>query len=72
MLNFQFTLENEVGSILLEGDETNYLINESYAIETQSPYADNTTYEVASGQTTNQIADDILDFTERNPFGEVD
>ena len=72
MLNYQFSLEAETGSILLEGDTINYLINESYAIQTQSTYADNTTFETASGETTSSLADDILDFTERNPFGEVD
>ena len=74
-LNFQFSLENETGSILLESStgEINYLINESFSIATQTrDYADNATYETDAGFGTTSTADDILDFTERNPFGEVD
>ena len=74
-LQFQFTLENEVGSILLESStgEINYLINESFSLATQTrDYADNATYESDAGFGTSSTADDILDFTERNPFGEVD
>jgi hypothetical protein len=74
-LQFQFTLENEVGSILLESStgEINYLINESFSLATQTrDYADNATYESDAGFGTSSTADDILDFTERNPFGEID
>jgi len=74
-LNYQFSLENETGSILLESStgEINYLINESYNIATQArDYADNSTYESDAGFGTTSTDDDILDFTERNPFGEVD
>ena len=63
------------GSILLESStgEINYLINEDYNMGTQSKnYADNATYESDAGFGTTSTADDILDFTERNPFGEVD
>jgi hypothetical protein len=35
-------------------------------------YADNATYESDAGFGTASTDDDILDFTERNPFGEVD
>ena len=35
-------------------------------------YADNKTYETDAGFGTESTADDILDFTERNPFGEID
>ena len=35
-------------------------------------YADNATYEADAGFGTASTADDILDFTERNPFGEID
>ena len=49
------------------------MISEDFNIATQSKdYADNTTYETAAGFDTTSTADDILDFTERNPFGEVD
>ena len=78
-LNFQFNLETATdggaGSILLESStgEVNYLINEDYNLSTQTrDYADNATYESDAGFGTTSTADDILDFTERNPFGEVD
>ena len=41
-------------------------------IATQSPYARNLDMYTAAGYDTTRVADDILDFTERNPFGEVD
>ena len=75
-LAHQFTLENEVGSILLENDsasdEKNYLLLETYALQTQSTYANNNDLDTEAGFDTSSTADDILDFTERNPFGEVD
>jgi len=61
------------GSILLESStgEINYLINEDYNMGTQSKnYADNATYESDAGFGTTSTADDILDFEEKNPFGE--
>jgi hypothetical protein len=70
------TLENEDGSLLLENDsvddEANYFLLETYALQTQSPYADNTDLDSEAGFDTSSTADDILDFTERNPFGDVD
>ena len=63
------------GSLLLESStgEISYLINEDYDMQEQSKnYADNSTYETDAGFGTTSTADDILDFTERNPFGEVD
>ncbi len=75
-LAHQMTLENEVGSILLENEsvdnESNYFLLETYALQTQSPYADNTDLDSEAGFDTSSTADDILDFTERNPFGDVD
>jgi len=75
-LAHQFTLENEVGSLLLENDsasgDSNYLLLETYALQTQSTYASNTDLDTEAGFDTSSTADDILDFTERNPFGEVD
>ena len=75
-LNFQVSLENESGAILLEntvvGADDNYLLLEEYQIQTQSPYADNLDLDSAAGFDTASTADDILDFTERNPFGDVD
>jgi len=75
-LQHQVSLENEVGSIILENDsatgDVNYMLLETYAIQTQSPYADNLDLDTEAGFDTASTADDILDFTERNPFGEVD
>ena len=78
-LNYQFSLETATdggtGAILLESStgELNYLINEDYNLATQTrDYADNAAYESDAGFGTTSTADDILDFTERNPFGEVD
>ena len=76
MLNHHMTLEAEEGSLLLENDsasgESNYFLLESYEIQTQSPYADNIDLDNEAGFDTASVSDDILDFTERNPFGEVD
>ena len=72
LLAHQISLENEDGRLLLEGDEINYLILETYDQQTQQPYADNSTFESDAGFGTTSTSDDILDFTERNPFGEVD
>ena len=75
-LAHQMTLEAETGSILLENDsasgDSNYILLESYAIQTQSLYADNIDLDNEAGFDTSSVLDDILDFTERNPFGEVD
>ena len=73
-MNFQFTLENEVGSFVLESDigETNYVVNESFTMATQQPVDQGKAFETEAGTNTSSTADDILDFSERNPFGEVD
>tara|TARA_B100000902_G_scaffold223647_1_gene212466 strand:+ start:462 stop:1232 length:771 start_codon:yes stop_codon:yes gene_type:complete len=73
-MNFQFTLENEVGSFVLESDigETNYVINESFTMKTQQPVDTGKAFETKAGTTTSSTDDDILDFSERNPFGEAD
>ena len=73
-MNFQLTLENEVGSFVLESDigEINYVINESFTMATQQPVDQGKAFETEAGTTTSSTADDILDFSERNPFGEVD
>ena len=73
-LQYQVQLEagTGVGSLLLEGDEIGYLIREDFKIATQQPGADNLAFETDAGFGTTSTADDILDFTERNPFGEVD
>ena len=87
-LQHRFTLEygQEVltgrGSIQLE-DSLNYdtgkpafLMNEDFSttstLQTQSPYASNLDLNTEAGYNTADVSDDILDFTERNPFGEID
>ena len=75
-LAHQFMLEDGSGALQLENDSVdgtkNYLINEEYNIQTQSTYADNLDLDAQAGFNTEDTSDDILDFTERNPFGEVD
>ena len=64
------------GSLLLENDsadgQVQYFINEDFNLQTQSTYADNTDLDSEAGFDTASTLDDILDFEERNPFGEVD
>lgn len=64
------------GSLLLENDsadgQVQYFIDEDYNIQTQSAYANNIDLDTEAGFDTASTVDDILDFTERNPFGEVD
>ena len=76
-MNFQFNLETGTsasGSITLESDigEINYLVNEEFTMATQQPVDQGKAFETAAGTNTSSTADDILDFSERNPFGEVD
>ena len=73
-MNFQFSLENETGSFVVESDigKIEYLINESFAMATQQPVDQGLIFEEQAGTTTSSTGDDILDFSERNPFGEVD
>ena len=73
-MNFQFSLENETGSFVVESDigKIEYLINESFAMATQQPVDQGLIFEEQAGTTTSSTTDDILDFSERNPFGEVD
>ena len=69
------------GSVMLEDyhdystGQPAFLMNEDYVeanIQTQSPYAQNLDMNTEAGYDTGTTDDDILDFTERNPFGEVD
>ena len=64
------------GALLLENDsadgEKQYFINEDFALQTQSTYASNIDLDSEAGFDTASVADDVLDFTERNPFGDVD
>jgi hypothetical protein len=79
-LQHQLTLEDG-GGIMLENSDTtintiNFLLAETHVdinLATQTrDYADNATYNADAGFDTAGTEDDILDFTERNPFGEVD
>ncbi len=65
-MQFQFALENETGSFVLESSigAIDYFVNESFTMATQQP--------VDSGQAFDSYINDILDFSERNPFGEAD
>jgi len=78
----QVALDGE-GSIVLEDyldyatGQPAFLMQETYStgatnIQTQSPYADNLDLNTEAGYDTVSVSDDILDFTERNPFGEID
>jgi hypothetical protein len=77
-LQNQFTLEDGTGSLQLETESVNgdrfYFINEdhSFNVQTQSLYSDNLDLDSEAGFDTASTADDILDFTERNPFGDPD
>lgn len=76
-MNFQFSLEtgtSATGAITLESDvgDINYLINEEFTMATQQPVDQGKAFETAAGTNTSSTEDDILDFSERNPFGEVD
>ena len=73
-MQFQFALENETGSLLLESDlgAINYFLNEDFTMKTQQPVDDGKAFEDKAGTTTTSTGDDILDFSERNPFGEGD
>ena len=73
-LAFQVSLENESGSMLLEDDSvdnvTQYILLETYNLQTQSTYAANNDLDNEAGFDTASTADDILDFSEANPFGD--
>jgi len=71
---FQFSLENETGAFVIESSigAIDYLINEDFTMATQQPVDQGQAFETAAGTNTSSTADDILDFSERNPFGEVD
>ena len=73
-MQFQFSLEAETGSILLESSigAIDYLINEDFTMADQATNDQGQIFETQAGTNTSSTADDILDFSERNPFGEVD
>ena len=66
-------IDQDGNTISTEDDasEKTYIIQESYSIETDDEYADNAAFETEAGfDTPFNAEDDILDFSERNPFGE--
>ena len=73
-MQFQFALENETGSFVIESSigAIDYFVNEDFTMATQQPVDSGQAFETAAGTTTSGTGDDILDFSERNPFGEVD
>ena len=66
---FQFTLENEVGSIQLENaadtGDAEFLISEDYTV------GDYVTDKTAQNELFDVLDDTVIDFTESNPFGDV-
>ena len=78
MLNYQITLESgTTGSIMMESDigDKSFILLEDAPSELSTVQAVDQShkFEVASGvTTTGDSTDDILDFSERNPFGESD
>lgn len=62
MFLFQFLLED--GTLLLQEDSSS-LILEDYAVTKSTANTDNTNF------ITENEAEDILDFSEVNPFGEI-
>jgi hypothetical protein len=73
-MQFQFALENETGSFVMESSigAIDYFVNEDFTMATQQPVDMGQVFETAAGTNTASTADDILDFSERNPFGEID
>ena len=67
MLSHQMTLEDGTGSLMLEnaveGAAASYIILETYNIATIDENSQNDDFELAD--------DNILDFTESNPFGDA-
>jgi hypothetical protein len=62
--NPQYIIQEEYDDTTTDGDAAT-------DIQTKSAYADNLDLDTAAGFDTATVADDILDFTETNPFGEV-
>jgi hypothetical protein len=63
VLSYQLTLEDGTGSVLQEGDGTNYLLNEDYTIEIKDTKAQNDIFDTFNNT--------VLDFSESNPFGDI-
>ena len=63
--DYQFTIEDETGSILLETGGDEYLIQEDYIV------GDGVTDKTAQNELFETLDDTILDFSESNPFGDA-
>lgn len=63
--DYQFTIEDETGSILLETSGDEYLIQEDYIV------GDGVTDKTAQNELFETLDDTILDFSESNPFGDA-
>ena len=63
VLSYQLTLEDGTGSVLQEGDGTNYLLNEDFTIEIKDTKAQNDIFDTFNNT--------VLDFSESNPFGDI-
>ena len=78
-LQHKTSLEDGSGSIIMEqplaSGQPAFILLETFAtttVQDQSDFAQNDDLDTEAGFDTASVADDILDFTERNPFGEVD
>ena len=79
-LEYGTEVDTGAGSLLLETDKDtgkpSFFMDESYEpkeiIQEQSTYAENLDLDTAAGFDTASLSDDIIDFSERNPFGEID
>jgi hypothetical protein len=73
-LDQHFSLEDASGALLLENDtvnaDNNYFLLETFNETINSTYADNNDLDNEAGFDTASTTDDILDFSETNPFGE--
>lgn len=66
---YQITLENEVGSVLLENAaDTGY---DSYIITEDYVLGDMDTDKTAQNELFDELDDTVLDFSESNPFGDA-
>jgi hypothetical protein len=66
-------VDQDNNTISLEDDpsEKTYIIQEDYDIETNDKYADNEAFNTNAGfDTPFNTEDDVIDFSEKNPFGE--
>lgn len=74
ILQWKTLLEDNSGALVLEtssASESHHIISDEYQYEEQTrQYADNETFEADAGFGTETTTDDIIDFSELNPFGD--